>query len=157
MPLFQAKTERLLYPGESWFSKSIAIILGKEFLRFQIYEYLSFSKMNTDGEFKYDQVKALFDDDLSSISSTGESTLRSKTTTPNTKEDVFMVEVGDINCYCLPVRVYGIKDFMYRTVGWTILNKEQILSAFTGKIDFLRFHFKEKNKLNESSIVTQLR
>ena len=92
--------------------------------------------MKTDGEFKYDKVKALFDDDLSSISSTSESTLRNKKTTPNTKEDVFMVEVGDINCYCLPARVYGIKDFMYRTVGWTVLNKEQILTAFTGKIDF---------------------
>ena len=47
------------------------------------------------------------------------------------KEDEYLAEVGDINCYCLPTRVYGVKDFFYRTYGWIVLNKEQILGAFT--------------------------
>ena len=49
-----------------------------------------------------------------------------------TEED-YMADVGEMNCYCVPTRVYGAKDFMFRTLGWTLLNKEQILGAFTGK------------------------
>lgn len=43
----------------------------------------------------------------------------------------YLAEVGELNCYCVPTRVYGMADFMYRTLGWTVLNKEQILGAFT--------------------------
>jgi len=48
-------------------------------------------------------------------------------------EEEYLAEVGEMNCYCVPTRVYGFKDFMFRTLGWTLLNKEQILGAFTGK------------------------
>ena len=48
-------------------------------------------------------------------------------------EEEYLAEVGEMNCYCVPTRVYGAKDFMFRTLGWTLLNKEQILGAFTGK------------------------
>ena len=50
-------------------------------------------------------------------------------------EDEYLAEVGEMNCYCVPTRVYGFKDFVFRTLGWTILNKEQILGAFTGKLE----------------------
>jgi len=46
-------------------------------------------------------------------------------------EEEYLAEVGEMNCYCVPTRVYGFKDFMFRTLGWTLLNKEQILGAFT--------------------------
>jgi len=48
-------------------------------------------------------------------------------------EEEYLAEVGEMNCYCVPTRVYGFKDFMFRSLGWTLLNKEQILGAFTGK------------------------
>ena len=53
-------------------------------------------------------------------------------------EEEYLAEVGEMNCYCVPTRVYGFKDFMYRTLGWTLLNKEQILGAFTG--EYIRTH-----------------
>lgn len=46
-------------------------------------------------------------------------------------EEEYLAEVGEMNCYCVPTRVSGMKDFMFRTLGWTLLNKEQILAAFT--------------------------
>jgi SulP family sulfate permease len=46
-------------------------------------------------------------------------------------EEEYLAEVGEMNCYCVPTRVYGFKDFMFRSLGWTLLNKEQILGAFT--------------------------
>jgi hypothetical protein len=49
-------------------------------------------------------------------------------------EEEYLAEVGEMNCYCVPTRVSGMKDFMFRTLGWTILNKEQILAAFTGEM-----------------------
>jgi hypothetical protein len=48
-------------------------------------------------------------------------------------EEEYLAEVGEMNCYCVPTRVYGFKDFLFRTLGWSLLNKEQILGAFTGK------------------------
>ena len=53
-------------------------------------------------------------------------------------EEEYLAEVGEMNCYFVPTRVYGFKDFIFRTLGWTLLNKEQILGAWTGK--FLRYH-----------------
>lgn len=47
------------------------------------------------------------------------------------EDEEYLAEVGELNCYCVPTRVYGFTDFLYRTLGWTILNKEQILGAFT--------------------------
>ncbi len=49
-------------------------------------------------------------------------------------EEEYLAEVGELNCYCVPTRVYGFKDFVLRTVGWTMLNKEQILGAWTGML-----------------------
>jgi hypothetical protein len=49
-------------------------------------------------------------------------------------EEEYLAEVGEMNCYCVPTRVSGMKDFMFSTLGWTILNKEQILAAFTGEM-----------------------
>lgn len=46
-------------------------------------------------------------------------------------EEEYLAEVGEMNCYCVPTRVYGIKDFGLRTLGWTLLNKEQILGGLT--------------------------
>jgi SulP family sulfate permease len=46
-------------------------------------------------------------------------------------EEEYMAEVGEMNCYCVPSRVYGFKDFLYRTMAWFLLNKEQILTAIT--------------------------
>lgn len=46
-------------------------------------------------------------------------------------EEEYLAEVGEMNCYCVPTRVYGVKDFLFRTLGWTLLNKEQILGAWT--------------------------
>eukprot|EP00979_Chaetoceros_neogracilis_P017049 scaffold10175_cov268-Chaetoceros_neogracile.AAC.5 len=46
-------------------------------------------------------------------------------------EEEYLAEVGEMNCYCVPTRVYGFKDFLFRTLGWSLLNKEQILGAFT--------------------------
>jgi hypothetical protein len=48
-------------------------------------------------------------------------------------EEEYLAEVGEMNCYCVPTRVSGFKDFMLRTLGWTLLNKEQIFAAFTGE------------------------
>ena len=48
-------------------------------------------------------------------------------------EEEYLAEVGEMNCYCVPTRVYGFKDFLYRTLGWALLNKEQILGGFTGE------------------------
>ena len=48
-------------------------------------------------------------------------------------EEEYMAEVGEMNCYCVPSRVYGFKDFVFRSLAWTMLNKEQILGGFTGK------------------------
>lgn len=44
-------------------------------------------------------------------------------------EEEYLAEVGEVNCYCVPSRVYGFKDFMFRTVAWTLLNKEQIIGG----------------------------
>lgn len=52
-------------------------------------------------------------------------------------EEEYLAEVGEMNCYCVPTRVYGFKDFIYRTLGWVLLNKEQILGGFTGKFSIL--------------------
>ena len=52
-------------------------------------------------------------------------------------EEEYLAEVGEMNCYCVPTRVYGFKDFMFRSLGWTLLNKEQILGALTGKNRFI--------------------
>lgn len=49
-------------------------------------------------------------------------------------EEEYLAEVGELNCYCVPTRVYGIKDFMFRTLAWLLLNKEQILGGLTGKL-----------------------
>uniref|UniRef100_A0A7S3VC82 STAS domain-containing protein n=1 Tax=Chaetoceros debilis TaxID=122233 RepID=A0A7S3VC82_9STRA len=46
-------------------------------------------------------------------------------------EEEYLAEVGEMNCYFVPTRVYGFKDFIYRTLGWVLLNKEQILGGFT--------------------------
>lgn len=46
-------------------------------------------------------------------------------------EEEYLAEVGEMNCYFVPTRVYGFKDFIFRTLGWTLLNKEQILGAWT--------------------------
>jgi len=46
-------------------------------------------------------------------------------------EEEYMAEVGEMNCYCVPSRVYGFKDFLFRTLAWIMLNKEQILGGFT--------------------------
>ena len=50
-------------------------------------------------------------------------------------DEEYLAEVGEMNCYCVPTRVYGFKDFFLRTVGWTLLNKEQILGAWTGEFE----------------------
>ena len=47
-------------------------------------------------------------------------------------EEEYLAEVGELNCYCMPSRVYGVKDFFFRTLAWLLLNKEQILAGFTG-------------------------
>lgn len=46
-------------------------------------------------------------------------------------EEEYLAEVGELNCYCVPSRVYGFKDFFFRTLAWFLLNKEQILGGFT--------------------------
>lgn len=46
-------------------------------------------------------------------------------------DEEYLAEVGELNCYCVPTRVYGFKDFLLRTLGWTLLNKEQLLGAWT--------------------------
>ena len=46
----------------------------------------------------------------------------------------YLAEVGELNCYCLPSRVYGFKDFGFRTLAWLLLDKEQIFSAITMSI-----------------------
>ena len=46
----------------------------------------------------------------------------------------YLAEVGELNCYCLPSRVYGFKDFGFMTLAWLLLNKEQIFSANTVSI-----------------------
>jgi len=46
-------------------------------------------------------------------------------------EEEYLAEVGEMNCYCVPSRVYGVKDFLFRTLAWLLLNKEQILGGFT--------------------------
>ncbi len=48
-------------------------------------------------------------------------------------EEEYLAEVGEMNCYCVPSRVHGFKDFLFRTLGWMLLNKEQILGGFTGR------------------------
>lgn len=48
-------------------------------------------------------------------------------------EEDYLAEVGELNCYCVPSRVYGFKDFFFRTLAWFLLNKEQILGGFTGE------------------------
>ncbi len=48
-------------------------------------------------------------------------------------EEEYLAEVGELNCYCVPSKVYGFKDFFFRTLAWFLLNKEQILGGFTGK------------------------
>ena len=40
-------------------------------------------------------------------------------------EEEYLAEVGEMNCYCVPSRVYGVKDFLFRTLAWLLLNKEQ--------------------------------
>jgi len=52
-------------------------------------------------------------------------------------EEEYLAEVGELNCYCVPSRVYGCKDFLYRTLAWTLLNKEQIMSAITASITII--------------------
>ena len=47
-------------------------------------------------------------------------------------EEEYLAEVGELNCYCMPSRVYGLKDFFFRTLAWFLLNKEQLLGGFTG-------------------------
>jgi len=51
-------------------------------------------------------------------------------------DEEYLAEVGELNCYCVPTRVYGFKDFLLRTLGWTLLNKEQLLGAWTGELRF---------------------
>ena len=51
-------------------------------------------------------------------------------------EEEYMAEVGEMNCYCVPSRVYGLKDFLFRTMAWIILNKEQIIGGYTGRLRF---------------------
>lgn len=46
-------------------------------------------------------------------------------------EEEYLAEVGELNCYCVPSRVYGFKDFFFRTLAWFLLNKEQIIGGFT--------------------------
>ena len=48
-------------------------------------------------------------------------------------EEEYLAEVGELNCYCVPSRVYGFKDFFFRTLAWFLLNKEQIIGGFTGE------------------------
>lgn len=50
-------------------------------------------------------------------------------------EEEYLAEVGELNCYCVPSRVYGAKDFFFRTLAWLLLNKEQILGGFTGTFE----------------------
>lgn len=52
-------------------------------------------------------------------------------------EEQYLAEVGELNCYCVPSRVYGFKDFGFRTLAWLLLNKEQILSAITVSITII--------------------
>jgi len=52
-------------------------------------------------------------------------------------EEQYLAEVGELNCYCVPSRVYGFKDFGFRTLAWLLLNKEQILSALTVSITII--------------------
>mmetsp|Transcript_6134 Transcript_6134/g.7139 ORF Transcript_6134/g.7139 Transcript_6134/m.7139 type:complete len:679 (-) Transcript_6134:251-2287(-) len=49
----------------------------------------------------------------------------------------YLAEVGELNCYCVPSRVYGFKDFAFRTLAWLLLNKEQIFSAITVSITII--------------------
>jgi SulP family sulfate permease len=46
-------------------------------------------------------------------------------------EDEYLAEVGELNCFCVPTRVHGFKDFFFRTLAWLLLNKEQILGGLT--------------------------
>jgi hypothetical protein len=55
-------------------------------------------------------------------------------------EEEYMAEVGEMNCYCVPSRVYGFKDFLFRTLAWIMLNKEQIIGGFTGRSNALDGH-----------------
>ena len=50
-------------------------------------------------------------------------------------EEEYLAEVGELNCYCVPSRVYGFKDLFFRTLAWLLLNKEQILGGFTGEFN----------------------
>lgn len=52
-------------------------------------------------------------------------------------EDEYLAEVGELNCYCVPSRVYGFKDFGFRTLAWLLLNKEQLFSAITVSITII--------------------
>ena len=53
-------------------------------------------------------------------------------------EEEYLAEVGELNCYCVPSRVYGMKDFFFRTLAWFLLNKEQIFGGFTGTFCIVR-------------------
>jgi len=48
------------------------------------------------------------------------------------------LEIGDLNCFCSPTRVDGRKDFLNRICLWCYLNKDQFMSALTGRLfDFI--------------------
>jgi hypothetical protein len=42
--------------------------------------------------------------------------------------------IGTICCWCKPVRTQSFKDWLYRTIYWTGLNKDQMIGGLVGKI-----------------------
>lgn len=73
----------------------------------------------------------------------------------NINEEEYLAEVGELNCYCVPSRVYGLKDFFFRTLAWFLLNKEQLLGGFTGEFcvpcdNLYEFELEHKPSLTRS-------
>jgi hypothetical protein len=82
---------------------------------------------STDGPEGYDEEQVMgggYDGDQGDVQKGGKEMYN---------EEEYLAEVGELNCYCVPSRVYGFKDFIFRTLAWFLLNKEQILGGFTGE------------------------